>query len=790
MAGNGAYPIRSTWLTKAPRPNTPILYARIGFGDTNTGEGTLWNAWFFGVVSGSPYSITFDTGTFTYTGQAVALKASRKLTLAAGAYVYTGNNIGLTYSGAPVSTGGRRGGGMGMGFGGMGRLGATHSPFGVSGPSAFALTDITSGRLFQRTASLTTGPVSAAGTYTGTAPSAIQFQILLVADDSVIKDWTTCGTATIGGGTWSATLTGVAQGGAYYLKARAANATSLAKTGSNSFYIGILFALYGQSNMVNFSSVQASAPAASAGTTWFNGTTWAAVPNANGIREFLNAVKAATGVPCAGLNGAVSGQSISTLRKGTANYTAFMAQIVAAGGDAEMVLWHQGEGDSAIGTQKYAYSAALDTLHSDIATDIGRTRSTMLMVAANLGTVINGDTTYGTDARWDAVYGGILDFAGKTAAYYSHTNRDAVLNNANVHYDAASQGRAGKRYARAVNTLLGATSGVPHWGITSSAVVDATHTTVDLTHGIGTDFTPTTGITGFELSEDNGLNWVTPSAAVRTSATRITLTHSSLATSSLRKLRYQYGLLPDLSGAVYDNSTLTLPLDSTGGLLSPTPLSTLPVPTWTQNSTSDVSTASQVVTGISIGPAATQRIVIVSFTVANPSLSAMTITPNVGTAKAATIVDQTAGTPGCGIAYAVLDADANTATLADIALTYSGNPFATTQVNVWVLPSADLNSATPTGHANVRTAGTTSVNVNVATSAGGFIIAVAADNDITANSGAVSGSEAWIGRRNFAAAGSTHVSADASGTAATATNNVAVTFSNSGNTSLVAAAWR
>lgn len=43
--------------------------------------------------------------------------------------------------------------------------------------------------------------------------------------------------------------------------------------------------------------------------------------------------------------------------------------------------------------------------------------------------------------------------------HYSHSNRDAVIVNANVHYDAASYGRMGKRYARTITTLLGSTSG-------------------------------------------------------------------------------------------------------------------------------------------------------------------------------------------------------------------------------------------------------------------------------------------------------------------------------------------
>jgi hypothetical protein len=53
-------------------------------------------------------------------------------------------------------------------------------------PTGFVLTDIASGRLFRRTKTLTTGPVSASGTYSGGTPNAIELQVLKVFDNSVV----------------------------------------------------------------------------------------------------------------------------------------------------------------------------------------------------------------------------------------------------------------------------------------------------------------------------------------------------------------------------------------------------------------------------------------------------------------------------------------------------------------------------------------------------------------------------------------------------------------------------
>jgi hypothetical protein len=659
-----------------------------------------------------------------------------------------------------------------------------------SAPTGFTLTDVISGRLFQRTKSLTTGPVAASGTYSGGTPSAIELQVLKISDNSVVKDWTVADGATINAGAWSGLILGVPQGGSYYVKARPSNAVGLAQTGVNPFYVGILLVMYGQSNMQNMSSRSSSPPSAVEGTTYFNGTVWGTVPNANGVRELLNGITSVTGIPTAALNAAIPGVPIASLIKGQTAYTDLAAQITASGGDFEFIIWHQGEGDAVGPTAQAIYLAALSQLHLDLATDFGRTKAQAPLVLAGLAFA----TTGYSDVGWDAMQRTLIDAATtNTNTTYSHSNRDVILfAGDSVHWDGVSYGRAGKRYARSITTLLGSTSGYPNWRITSSAVVDATTTTVDVTHGLGTDFTPTSGITGFEVSGNNGSSWEAPSAAVRTSATRITLTHSSLATNSSRKIRYQYGVNPVLSAPVQDNSAFTAPLDNSAGIISPTPLATLPVITYGSSAQNTGSTITQTRTGITVPGGSQSLLAIIGLHAAaqvKASTCDVTCQPS-GTVVAATLVDTNALNADrlAGIMQAVLPSGT---TSIDLSITFNTSPFIPTRSSVSTIPIADLNSTTPVASAKAATGSATSVSCNLATSLGGCIFVVATNESVTGgNTTVFSGTESFATRNSAIAQGGTMGVGDASNTAANASSTVTATWGNADLNSICAASWR
>lgn len=685
---------------------------------------------------------------------------------------------------------------------------------GASTVQSLVLTDIPANKLHQRSAALTTSPVPLSGTFSGGALSGVQAQVLKVSDNSIVKDWTDV-SATIGGGTWSGVMPAVPQGGTYYAKVRASNAPAVGATGANGWYVGLLFICYGQSNMGTFGGTQsAPIPTPSANLVSYDTTHgWAALGSGdlvgNGIIAFLNDMIAAAGVPCGAVTGAIAGTDIAFLADarsqaagggvGGGGFWRYQ-QIMASGGiiDGEMVLWMQGEGS--VNRDQISYLSYLSILHGEFGTQFGRTKSQLPFVLFGLTTYGATDFPPNTDAEWSTVRTTHFHAAQQqTNMHFSHSNMDGVRQPADpYHLDGTSQERGGHRASRTVKSILGLGGVDAHFEISGGAVVDATHTTITLAlTGGATDISPSTGGTGFEVTGNNGATWISATAA-RASATSLTLTHASIATSSVRKVRYQYGMLPDVSSPIKDNSSLTLPLTYTADIISPTPLSAVPTPISVGSFLTDLDTATQTAS-FPIRPNPTQLVIIVIGAKAGsgsnyPGLATVTVTPNVGTPITATAVansnDPTAN--GSAIFQALLLSDADAATQIDVKWVVSNNPFGHNTITVFTVPSASLSSTTATDHqiASAASANAASVNVNV--SAGGFIISAGTSSGGSAI-GTSSGTETFatiIPDFQLVANGQPTVGA-AAGCAANASSTATVTFTGAASTvNIVAASWR
>lgn len=570
----------------------------------------------------------------------------------------------------------------------------------------------------------------------------------------------------------------------------------------------LLFVLYGQSNMNGFTSTNSSPPAAVANTFFYNGSSLGAVPAANGIRTFMNAVASATGRVCVALNGAASGASLGILVKGSANYTALMAQInaVIAPSDQVMILWDQGEGD-ADGTphpDENTYKSLISQLHSDLASDMGRTKATCPFIIASLSTtsVSDGGFTSGTtDVAWQTIKNAHYNCSiEQPFVHFSHTNIDAVRTDV-YHYDAASQGRQGARFGQTVNTILGLASGEAHWQISSGATVDATHTNINLVQNLGNDFTPTSAGNGWEVSGDNGVTWGAATGA-RNSSAQVQLTHSSVSTTSTRLVRYQWGRLPpDSSGInpttapLLDNSALSVPLNYTTWDIRPTPTTVRPVPTWRYALESYPQSAQvQNFLAIPLGPSiGAQKFVILSLGGGNSggANAIVTLTPKdaqgnaAGTPVTATLAIRQARSH---IYQAVLGSDANSAYAVDVSVDYGSNPFAASLLQLWTVPLADLNSTTATGTGGASASANTAVTATVNVPAGGFIIQVGWNDTLYNAACTLTGTETYAKRFER----SNHVgsySADASNCSANAASSATATFAVAANLNLALASW-
>jgi len=553
---------------------------------------------------------------------------------------------------------------------------------------------------------------------------------------------------------------------------------------------------YGQSNMNNMVSLSTgSAPAAAAGTTYFDdiNLVWGAVPAADGLRNVLNALTVASGVPWRGINGSINATTIEYLMDTTpvtGGLGLFATKLALAGvTSADLALWMQGEGNAntASVTQARDYVTNLDTLHGSLATIVNRTK-------ASLPFLVGGLTTYGdtdapnTDETWWTIRKAHLDSAALTNVYFSHSNMDGARTGGDpYHLNATSQARNGARFGQTLKAVLGFGGTAAHWEMSGGATIDATHTNISLSLiGTATDFTPTSSITGFEVTGNNGATWVTATGA-RSNATTIQLTHASLATTNLRKVRYQYGMLPDVSAPVKDNSALALPLTYTGDNITPTPVSTIPRPDYWGNAFDNSQTGTtQANSGIPIGPAAARRLVIVGLCGPTVDISSVTITPNVGTAKSATVISKPANARAY-LVYALLDADADTATTITVSVTYISNPFARTQMDVWAIVSGQLSSTTPVDTKTALVLANTVGSLNIATSAAGCVIAICSDSTAAQN-GVISGAETYAQRRFLGLIAC--VAADSSNNSASGSSAVTATYPSSGDISIAAASWR
>jgi len=534
----------------------------------------------------------------------------------------------------------------------------------------------------------------------------------------------------------------------------------------------ILIIGYGQSNMGTMFTnctppcTAPDLPAALPNTYIYDGASLIAVPVSNGLRAMQNSVTAATGLPTVSINCAVGGSNIdgftSTGGGAFGNCVAKVNAIITPQ-DKVFILWDQGEGDASAQEYPGYYAPTLVKIHKDFAAAIGRTTANCPFLTSQKGTAsflpgsINGGTT---QQSWQTIknaqiWAPLYEAGG--GMVFSHTDMDFVRTDG-YHYDGLLGSKlAGQRYAQAINTIMGVASpsGYATWSISGSSTVDATHTMLAVTHSLGTDFTPSTGGTGFEVSGDNGARWIN-AVASRADATHISLLHSSISTTKARIVRYQYGFSPpdtDIncngsgglcrpsSAMIFDNSSLAVPLSPTSWEVRPAPLTTIPVPTWRDaEATISVNGPSdhtkQTVSGLLLGPDGDRKMIVLVMAgedFAYAPLVSMTITPqdylgnNVGSPISPTSLRPVVINGAVAIFTAVLGPGNAAATTFKLDYQVTIEPFSGAVVQVFTVPFADLNSTTrtATGTASPRSTQTGTVTLN--TSAGGFIICSAND---------------------------------------------------------------
>lgn len=425
---------------------------------------------------------------------------------------------------------------------------------------SISLTDADSYSVVQRVG--TSGSLTISGSYAGT-PTSIQARIVQHGTSTEAVTWTTI-VASPSGGTFSGSLSGIPQGGWYNVQVRFSNNTLIVANGANRFGIGAIFAVIGQSQGVRWFS-DGTAVAPNALLVQRNSAGWAArTSTGNGANTFGNSMIAALGgtVPVALLAYAVGATALNIDAAGAAGYwintaagspwALFATGLTAAGGKLEGAVWMQGEQDG------YSNLVSEATYATDLATICARLRTatgqSVLPVA--ISPLANYTNAGPTAASWEGIRRAQVTVGGQSNNTLAAFNQDIPLVDG-VHYTTTGYTTHGTRAARAMRSALGLSSYARGPAIANALLASGTSVEVNLTHRGGTDFTPASAITGFEVL-DGGGSGQTISAAVRTTATKITLTLSAPITSG--SLRYQYGATPTVTSPVVDNGTDTLPL--------------------------------------------------------------------------------------------------------------------------------------------------------------------------------------------------------------------------------------
>ena len=470
----------------------------------------------------------------------------------------------------------------------------------AAGFTAIALDDFADHRVIQRDVGGTSKSVTISGTSSNMDWSRIEARVLRHGSDTVAVDWTTID-PTPGGGTFSGGLV-VPQGGWYYTEVRALDSSGSvlgASRGTNRWGVGMIILVIGQSNMSGRGQPPYTIASSDLAVNFSNAGVWehladpyddespaGAVDNDNDaisgsnsggsmIPSIANTLLQTFDFPIAFVPAAKGG---SNLYVNAGNYgwayrnpashfdtsTLYGQSITKAQsvGGVELIIMHQGEADLSDGRTEAQYQA-------DFATMIGHYRQDLHagipIFICQLGTVGAGTNAGATGIRTaqHKVDNGTDAFMGATAMDLPRIDT--------WHYNTSALTVIGSRLANAIKYYLGRSTYYRGPSINSASFSDGSRNqvVVALDHRGGTDITPGSGITGFEVF-DNGSGVALQSAArAAPDAVRLTLSRS-ISSGHTVTLRYLYGTTPNVSGLVKDDSPLALPLEGTTGSVTVT----------------------------------------------------------------------------------------------------------------------------------------------------------------------------------------------------------------------------
>jgi len=440
---------------------------------------------------------------------------------------------------------------------------ASESEVSISETSSITLVDFDDGKIFQRTG--TSATITVSGTYTG-MPKAIEARVVRDSTLEEIVPWTVIDPYPRKG-MFLGTLSDVSQGGWYNIQVQYSNDHSVVSYGTHKWGVGILVGCIGQSNMKEW-FYKGTALRAHPLLRKFTFKGWAKLGRmGNGAIAFGNRIIERLSIPVGLLDYSKNG---SGLRKeadwGTGYwedtspdsiYDRFVAGVSEIGGAVEFVVWIQGEADAARGTvteDEYAQSLTsfiTNQIRSDIHNGSDRGYLPFLIV-----TMVKRPG--GRDKPHQAIRNAQKHVGQNVADCYLAATILDLKNQGREHLTPDSFITMGHRVAQTVLFILGKEKYCRGPHVAEVKHLDNHIIEVRIKHRGGSDFTPDSGISGWEILV-NGIP--VPIAKVyRHDPQTIRIMLENPLTSKA-KIRYLYGAMPDVGKPVLDNSAMALPLE-------------------------------------------------------------------------------------------------------------------------------------------------------------------------------------------------------------------------------------
>jgi hypothetical protein len=425
------------------------------------------------------------------------------------------------------------------------------------------VTDYEDGRIFQRRGR--SADIVVSGTYTG-APTAIEARVIRQGRSDEIVPWTVIDSSPKSG-IFLGVLKNVPQGGWYSIQVRHSGNHAVSSLGSNRWGVGILVACIGQSNMKEWFHIGTSFRAHTL-LRKQDGEGWAQLGSkGNAAIAFGNRLIERLGVPVGLLDYSVNG---SGLRKEAdfgegywedtspgSIYNQFLAGVSAVGGFVEFVIWMQGEADAAWGTvTEEEYRSSLNNfITNQLRADIGNGSDEPKLPFLIISMIKRPG---GKDKPHQAIREAQQYVARNVDDCYLAATTLDLKNQGRQHLAPSAYTVLGYRVSQTILYILGEENYYRGPSVAGVSQVDRWSIDVTLRHRGGTDFTPTSGISGWQVLVQGNPVPILEAFRQDEKTIRITLKQPILNRTTVR---YLYGALPDVTNPVLDNSALSLPLE-------------------------------------------------------------------------------------------------------------------------------------------------------------------------------------------------------------------------------------